>query len=316
MSYLFSIAYHQAMKFHPLLRISALIFSLASTDFIMSDQHGTLKALLIDGQMNKHHNMALMSEAVTDYLEQTGLFAVTRFSTPPRGSDMSGFAPRFDGFDLVVLNYDGDDWPKATRLAFERFVRKGGGLLSVHSTDNAFPQWPAFLEMTGVGGWGGRDERWGPAIYWGEDGLSYDRGPGKAFHPSQHEFAVTVRDPQHPVTRDLPARWMHGKDELYSNLRGPAKNLDLLATGFADPALDNRSDRHEPVLMAITYGEGRVFHTTLGHVGKNETSRPASIRCSGFITTLQRGAEWAASGRVSQPLPGDFPAPDRVTLRD
>ena len=316
MPYAIPIAYHLAMRFHAVFLLPILLWPLAFSETTMSDEKPKLNVLIIDGQMNRHHNMAVMSQAVKDYLEQTGLFEVDYVSTPPQGADMSSFAPGFGEYELVVLNYDGDAWPGYTQKAFERFVRDGGGLVSVHSSDNAFPGWPAFLEMTGVGGWGGRDERWGPAVYWGEDGLMYDHGPGQAFHPRQHEFSVTFRNPGHPVTRGLPETWMHGKDELYSGLRGPAENLDLLATGFADPSLENTSDRHEPVLMAVSYGKGRVFHTTLGHVGKNETSRPASIRCAGFITTFQRGAEWAASGRVSQPVPGDFPAPDRVSLRD
>ena len=281
----------------------------------MSDSGEKLKALLIDGQMNEHHDMGLMSGAVKSYLEETGLFDVAQLSTPPAGEDMSGFAPEFTAYDLVVLNYDGADWPSATRSSFEAFVRGGGGLVTVHSTDNAFPDWQAFVDMTGVGGWGGRDENWGPSVHWGENGLELDHGPGRAFHPKQHPFPVTVRDAAHPVTADLPGTWLHAYDELYSGLRGPAENMVVLATGFADPSLEKTSGRHEPVLMAVSYGEGRVFHTTLGHIGRKETALPASVRCTGFITTLQRGAEWAATGEVTQPVPVDLPGADEVSLR-
>jgi hypothetical protein len=37
--------------------------------------------------------------------------------------------------------------------------------------------------------------------------------------------------------------------------------------------------------------------------------------CVGFITTLQRGAEWAASGKVTQKIPSDFPDVDEVSKR-
>lgn len=303
---------------HKSIRILLVLFLLVHGAAAMCDNGKKLQALIVDGQMNKYHNMGLMTETVADYLEETGLFQVIKVSTPPAGADMRGFAPDFEKFDVVVLNYDGDEWPAATKEAFEEYVRNGGGLVTVHSTDNAFSQWQAFLDMTGVGGWGDhgqRDERWGPAVFWGENGLEYDHGPGKAFHPPQHEFPVTVRDGSHPVTDGLPQTWMHGKDELYSCLRGPAKNMAVLATGFADPAQENASGRHEPVLMAISYGEGRVFHTTLGHVNKNATEPPASIRCAGFITTLQRGAEWAATGEVTQVLPGDLPGAEKVSVR-
>lgn len=60
--------------------------------------------------------------------------------------------------------------------------------------------------------------------------------------------------------------------------------------------------------MAIRYGQGRVFHTTLGH-------DVAAMQCVGFIVTLQRGAEWAATGRVTMPVPHDFPSATEVRTR-
>jgi type 1 glutamine amidotransferase len=291
--------------------LAFLVFSAPA----LCETEGKLRALLIDGQMNKSHNMALMNEAIITALAETGLFTVTVISTPPAGEDISNFAPDFSYSDVVVLNYDGDEWPAGTEQAFEDYIRGGGGLVTVHSSDNAFPGWQAFNDMIGVGGWGGRDENWGPAVFWGENGMELDHSPGRAYHPSKHEFPVTIRDDRHPVTSGLSETWLHAKDELYSCLRGPAKNLGILATGFADPALEKASGKHEPVLMALSYGKGRIFHTTLGHIGKKETELPGSVRCDGFITTLQRGAEWAATGQVTQAVPGRFPGPDSVSTR-
>ena len=50
-------------------------------------------------------------------------------------------------------------------------------------------------------------------------------------------------------------RFMHVADELYSQLRGPAKNVTVLATAYADPA-KRGTGRHEPSLLTIDYGEG------------------------------------------------------------
>ena len=297
------------------LRILAILSFLLISGPAMTEDNEKLQALVISGQMNIHHNMALMDRVVSEYLEQTGLFDVSLAATPPAGANMSSFSPDFEAYDVVVLNYDGDEWPEATKYAFEKYVRSGGGMVTVHSSDNAFPEWQAFLDMTGVGGWGGRDESWGPAVFWGEDGMEYDYSPGKAFHPKQHEFLVTTRDGDHPVTSGLPGSWLHGRDELYSCLRGPAKNMQLLASGYADPSFKNSSDKNEPVVFVLSYGEGRVFHTTLGHIGKNDSEAPASVRCVGFITTLQRGAEWAAAGQVTQPAPDDFPGPEEISVR-
>ncbi len=101
---------------------------------------------------------------------------------------------------------------------------------------------------------------------------------------------------------------MHSADELYSRLRGPAKNLAVLATAFAAP--DKRgTGNHEPSLMTILYGKGRVFHTALGHAG-------IQCRSVAFIATYQRGAEWAATGKVTQEVPDDFPGPDEPSVRE
>ena len=113
----------------------------------------------------------------------------------------------------------------------------------------------------------------------------------------------------------LPTEWLHPRDELYSNLRGPAKNVTVLATGHADKSrAPNGVD--EPVLMTISYGKGRVFHTTLGHVGRNSVPPFLPLDCVGFIVTLQRGTEWAATGKVTQAVPADFPTAEKISTRN
>ena len=273
--------------------------------------------MLLTGQCAGAHDWMKSSPILAGILEDSGRFVVDAVITPPAGADMSGFAPDWSGYDVVVMDYDGDDWPDATREAFAAFVSGGGGLVSFHATDNAFPEWKPFLEMTGVGGWRGRDETWGPKLTW-KDGrtVTYDT-PGNHWHPRKHDFLIVTREPEHPVMRGLPESWMHACDELYAGLRGPAENVTVLATAVADPAQNDRSKgENEPMLMAIDYGKGRVFHTTLGHVGRSDQEPIRSVRCVGFITTFKRGTEWAASGEVTLPIPDDFPTADQPSIRD
>jgi hypothetical protein len=40
-----------------------------------------------------------------------------------------------------------------------------------------------------------------------------------------------------------------------------------------------------------------------------------ALSCVGFLTTFQRGTEWAATGRVTQPVPASFPTDKTVSYR-
>jgi len=263
------------------------------------------KALIITGQ-NTSHDWTVSTPVLKKILESTCLFSIETATTPAKGADMSSFAPDFSKFDLVVLDYDGDAWPEPTKSAFVEFVKNGGGVVVYHAANNPFPDWKEYNEITGLGGWGNRDEKSGPYIYYKNDSLIRDDSPGPGgSHGPQHEYLIKTRDAEHPVMKGLPASWMHTKDELYQQLRGPAKNMDILATAYADTAYKG-TGRDEPVLFTVTYGKGRIFQTVLGHVGKNTNEYPA-IECAGFIVTLQRGAEWAASGQVTQEVPAGFP---------
>jgi type 1 glutamine amidotransferase len=83
--------------------------------------------------------------------------------------------------------------------------------------------------------------------------------------------------------------------------------MRVLATALA--AKDKGgSGRHEPMLFTVSYGQGRIFHTPMGHADYSQ-------ECVGFITSLQRGAEWAATGQVTLPIPADFPTAEKASQR-
>lgn len=293
-----------------------------------------IKVMLLTGRSNKYHSWQGVSAALHQHLLDAKIFSVDKVVTTPTGESLEGFAPKWDDYQVVVLDYEGEEWPEATKESFVRYMKRGGGLVTIHGTDNSFPYWPEFNEMIGLGGWGGaslhnpplypddsskhasRDESWGPRVYWHDCGVVHDNSaPGKANHPKSHDFLMTVRNFDHPITKGLPEMWLQGHDELYSNLRGPAKNMTVLVTGFANPALRGASPYNEPLLFTVDYGKGRVFHSTLGHVGARDDENVKSVNNVSFITTFLRGVEWAATGDVSLPVPDDFPNAYQTSIR-
>ncbi len=313
------------MKSLPFYVLVILLFSTT----LDAQERSIIKTLIVDGQ-NNHEQWPKITVMLKKQLEQTGLFTVTversgytwkgekyisefpianlpatiALEKPKTDPD---FCPDFSKYDVVITNFgwNAADWPEETQKAFETYIQNGGGLVVFHAADNSFPEWEAYNKMIGLGGWGDRTEKDGPYVYYNnENELVHDDtpGPGGA-HGPQSEYQIQIRNSDHPITKDMPTLWMHTKDELYNSLRGPAENMEILATAYADPE-NKGTGRHEPALMTLNYGEGRIFHNIMGHVDY-------SVNCVGFITTMLRGTEWAATGAVTQEIPENFPTANK-----
>jgi type 1 glutamine amidotransferase len=272
-----------------------------------------IKLLIIDGQNN--HDWVATTSALKASLAKAGRFEVDVSTSPPAksGADAwSAWRPSLSKYAVLVLNYNGEEWPGEVKAAFVKYVEGGGGAVSVHAANNAFAGWPEYNKMIGLG-W--RDAGYGDRVTLDDAGKPVrtpkGEGPG-AGHGPQHEFVVTVRAPDHPIMKGIPARWLHGKDELYHGQRGPAQNMTILDSAYADKAKGG-TGTNEPITWFIPYGKGKVVTTVLGHHMKGQADLDA-LHCVGFQTILARSAEWVATGKVTIPVPSNFPAADKTSI--
>lgn len=313
--------------------IGILFINCSGSKAVVNAQTNPINVLIIDGQ-NNHVQWPKTTVMLKTYLEDSGLFKVdvVRSGYTWKGEEYiaefpidglpptialeepkadSDFNPTFSNYDVVISNFgwNAAAWPESTQKAFETYIKEGGGLVVFHAADNSFPEWEAYNKMIGLGGWGDRNEKDGPYVYYNDnDELIYDTTPGNGGgHGPQSEYQIKLRNTEHPITKGMPMLWMHTKDELYYKLRGPAKNMEVLATAYANPN-NKGTGRHEPALMTLTYGKGRIFHNIMGHADY-------SVACVGFVTTMLRGTEWAATGRVTQEIPTNFPTAEKSSSK-
>jgi hypothetical protein len=270
-----------------------------------------IRVMILDGESGgAYHNWRVTTQVLKRELDEVGMFQVDVVTAPPSGGDFNNFKPAWSKYNVIVFNYDAptERWPSELKASFETYMRDGGGMVSVHAADNAFPGWEAYNAMIGVGGWRGRDERSGPHWYYSHGALVSSDKAGKAGHHGLRlPYKMTSRDMNHPIMRGIPRVWMHQGDELYDSLRGPGKNMTVLATAYSDPA-NGGTGFDEPLLMVSRFGKGRIFHSAVGHDALALSSVDA-------VVTLQRGVEWAATGKVTQKLPKTFPNENTVCYR-
>jgi ABC-type transport system substrate-binding protein len=111
--------------------------------------------MILDGESGgPYHNWRVTTQVIKKELDEIGLFAVDVVTVPPAGRDFTSFTPDWSKYKVIVFNYDAPDgrWPAEVKRSFENYMRNGGGMVTVHAADNAFPGWKAWNEMIGVGG--------------------------------------------------------------------------------------------------------------------------------------------------------------------
>ncbi|MCP3916015.1 MAG: DUF1080 domain-containing protein [bacterium] len=190
-------------------------------------------------------------------------------------------------YSAFVLDYNGPRWGDEAEASFLAAVESGTGVAVIHAANNAFEGWVEYEKLVGH---------------------MWRKGTG---HGKFHAFDVRITDNGHPITRGLPDLIVH-PDELYHDLvamHGADHRVLAVAHSSSE---SGGTGADEPMIFVSNYGEGRVFHTPLGHVWKGQEPTRASHQDPQFHTLLVRGVQWAATGRVDD----GARRPNRLTEND
>lgn len=291
---------------------AALMAQPATPAASASSPEKRIRVLIVDGFSN--HDWKLTTALIRGIIEPTKLFDVAVSTSPPK-TDAPGWdtwRPKFSDYDVVIQNCNdingGPQWPRDVQVAFEEFVTKGGGVYVWHSGNNAFPTWPAYNDMIGLG-WRKKDFGVAIAIDEHEQLVRIPAGEGSDTSHGARVDTVVKRLGDHPIHVGLPRQWLTPDIEVYHHARGPAKNFEVLSYGF-----DPRTKMNWPLEWIVTYGQGRVYTSTFGHVWKDDV-QPARMRCAGVQTVVVRALQWLARREVTFPVPTDFPTATAMSVR-
>jgi type 1 glutamine amidotransferase len=160
---------------------------------------------------------------------------------------------------VVFLSTTGDVLNAAQQAAFERFIRRGGGFVGIHSATDTEYDWPFYGGLVGA----------------------YFAG-----HPDIQNATIQIEDAAHPAAGSLPRPWTR-RDEWYNFRRNPRGSVNVIAT------LDERSysggamAADHPIIWSHIYEGGRSFYTAGGHTQE-------SFSETAFVDHIGRAILWAA----------------------
>lgn len=269
-----------------------------------------LRVLIVDGYGN--HAWQLTTRLLRAIIEPTGFFEVTVSTAPEIAGDprWAQWRPAFSDHDVVVQTINDlggrPTWPVSVRSDFEAFVRNGGGVLFLHSANNAFADWPAYNDMIGLG-W--RTADLGPSIeiVAGKPKL-IPAGVGERTGHGARSDALVTRIGEHPIHRGLPRSWRTADVEIYRYPRGPA-HVNVLSY-----AHDEKTARDWPMEWTTRFGRGNCYISSYGHVWKGDTN-PPTMRSVDVQTILIRALQWLGGRTPAAKAPADFPGREAVSLR-
>jgi hypothetical protein len=310
------------MKYRSLMCLLGILF--AGVFFASAKTpHGKIRVLIVDGFSN--HDWQQGTALLRRILDSTGKFTVDVSTAPQEtGSDAwEAWRPHFADYNVVVqtCNDNGGnglllglkqkpDWPVAVKRDFAEYARNGGGVYIFHSAENAFVGWKDYESMVGLS-W--RNADYGTALRVSDAGeiVRIPAGDGRGTGHGARSDVLVTRQGNDPIHEGMPRTWMSSDMEVYFYARGPAEGVQVLA--YARDS-DAKLGMLWPVEWTTTYGKGRVYVSTYGHVWPGD-EQPPGLRDAAVQTIIPRALEWLARRPITVPIPEDFPGTGAVSVR-
>ena len=291
--------------------ISIVLFGFISID-VFAQKNRPIPVLIVDGFSN--HNWKQTTTVTKWILEKSGLFKVNISTIPSDSAEQASWRPEFKNYAVIIQNTNNIQnlllrWPRHVEKELEEYVKKGGGLYILHSANNAFPHWKEYNKMIGLG-WRPNTVGYALEIDSNKNILRIPPGKGKGTGHGDRFNAVIQILNRHPINNNYGDQWQTANTEVYYFPRGPAENLTVLSYAYDSTG----THRMWPVEWIVTYGKGRVYNSSMGHLWSGEVYPPA-YRCIGYQTTVIRATEWLATGKVTYPVPDNFPTKDSLSLK-
>lgn len=291
--------------------ITIVLISLFSLN-AFAQKNKLIPVLIIDGFSN--HDWKQTTAVTKWILESSGRFKVDVSTVPSDSIERTKWNPEFKKYQVILQHFNNLPnpalcWPEKAEHGLEEYVKKGGGLYILHSGNNAFTHWKEYDKMIGLG-WRPVSMGYALEIDSNKNIIRYSPGEGKSTaHGSRFNAVIHILN-RHPINEGYPDQWQTANTEVYNFPRGAAENLTVLSYAY------DSSSTHKmwPVEWVVDYGKGHVYNSSMGHLWKGDIYPPA-YRCVGFQTTMIRVTEWLATGKVTYPVPVDFPTKNSISLK-
>jgi type 1 glutamine amidotransferase/HEAT repeat protein len=259
-----------------------MILSLTAGPAEAARKPAGIRVLILSGLNN--HDWRSTTPVLLKMFKSSDRFTVVDVSEQPGKLT----ARDFRKYDVIVSNWTpypdtARQWPAETEKAFLDYVHNGGGYVVFHAASCTFQVWPEFQQIV--------------AMTWKANYTA---------HGTYHTFKVEIEDKDHPITHGMPD--FYTTDELYHNMvQMVGGKLNVAARAFS--AKEERgTGKYEPVVVWTQVGKGRGVNTVLGHDVK--------AMQEGFRVLLLRSAEWAATGKVTIPIPSDWPTTANMAIAE